>query len=231
MNIYNIYRITNTLNNKVYIGFSVKPESRIKTHFAVHRDSIERFTKLQNAIVKYGADAFVADVIYQAKEDVPFDVSHTLTVMESFFIQEYDSIKNGYNVVPGGMHGPAFSGEENGMYGRTHSDAVRNKLSDLAVDRFKGKTYDELYGKEKANILRQKRSSSIKEYRKKNPPVGNKNANAKTILLISPDQIGYVIRGGLRRFCTEHALDVGITIDVLKGRRQYYKQWTGAYLA
>jgi hypothetical protein len=54
-------------------------------------------------------------------------------------------------------------GEVNGMYGKTHTDEIKVKLGKEASLRFKGKSYEELYGKEKADILKKKRSQSTKE--------------------------------------------------------------------
>lgn len=228
MNIYSIYRITNLLNGKVYIGFSSDVDNRIRTHFAIRRNSPR--SKLQHAIAKYGADSFVADIIYQAKEEVPYELSHTLTAMEPFFIEEYDSIRNGYNVAQGGRCGPALKGELNGMFGKTHTDEVKRICGETAIATFAGKSYADLYGDEKANELKKLRSESMQAYRKQNPPVGNKNANAKTILLVSPDRTGHVIRGGLRSFCFVNNLQIGAVIDMLKGRRHHYKEWAGVYL-
>ena len=53
-------------------------------------------------------------------------------------------------------------GEVNGMYGKTHTDAVKTKLGEEASLRFKGKSYEELYGKDKADLLKKKRSDNLK---------------------------------------------------------------------
>ena len=53
-------------------------------------------------------------------------------------------------------------GEVNGMYGKTHTDAVKNKLGKEASLRFKGKSYEDLYGKEKSDQLKKSRSISTK---------------------------------------------------------------------
>ena len=48
------------------------------------------------------------------------------------------------------------------MYGKTHTDLVKTKLGTEASLRFKGKSYEELYGKDKADLLKQKRSDNLK---------------------------------------------------------------------
>lgn len=57
----------------------------------------------------------------------------------------------------GGIYGPG-----NGMFGKTHTAEVKARLAAEAVTRFKGKSYEDLYGKEKAEQLKRKRSASTK---------------------------------------------------------------------
>lgn len=57
-------------------------------------------------------------------------------------------------------------GEKNGMFNKTHTDVVKNKLGAEASKRFKGKSYEELYGPEKAAELKKIRSERMKEIRK-----------------------------------------------------------------
>lgn len=53
-------------------------------------------------------------------------------------------------------------GKINGMYGKTHTEEVRKKLALIPVKHLKGKSYEEIYGVEKAKKLRQQRSLSTK---------------------------------------------------------------------
>lgn len=82
MPIYSIYKISSKNSDKVYIGFTVNEKTREYSHR-------KRFPKPE----------YIYEVIYQSK-----DRHHCLTTMEPHFIQEYDSIKNGYNVSKGGNH-------------------------------------------------------------------------------------------------------------------------------
>ena len=58
--------------------------------------------------------------------------------------------------------GGACYGERNGMFGKTHSIEVKKKLSQKAKLTFKGKSYVELYGQEKATKLKEARSAQLK---------------------------------------------------------------------
>ncbi len=121
-------------------------------------------------------------------------------------------------------------GSANGMYGRTHTDEVRNKLSKLATERLSGRSYEELYGKEKSDSLKLKRSIKRKEYIKENPTNGSKNPNAKSYKITAPDGVVYNISGGLVKFCKENKLLVAGIINVAKGRRENYKGWKITYI-
>ena len=86
-----IYKITNKVNNKVYIGQSVRP---IKKRFNRHiNDAIRNKldTHFARAIRKYGKDNFICEVIDTAKNQ------NDLTLKEQYWIQYYDSVKMGYN--------------------------------------------------------------------------------------------------------------------------------------
>ena len=116
--IYSIYRITNLVNNKIYIGFASNPNRRWYAH---QKNSIykKRNTHLYNAMQKYGIDNFQFDVIYQS-----FDYMHTHKTMETHFITEYKSYVgfadcNGYNMT--------FGGE--GSFGRIDSAETTRKRS------------------------------------------------------------------------------------------------------
>jgi len=94
MKVYSIYKATNVINNKVYIGFDSCWPNRIQQH---KYNSTKRPQKFYCAIRKYGWDNFTWELIYQS-----YDLDHTLNEMENFFILEYDSLNNGYNTTLGG---------------------------------------------------------------------------------------------------------------------------------
>lgn len=92
-----IYKITNTINGKCYIGQSINIERRIKEHL---RD----FTKFDYAIYvamrKYGVDNFTFDTIHECKRE-------ELDELEIEYIDKLRSYirfenSNGYNETLGG---------------------------------------------------------------------------------------------------------------------------------
>lgn len=54
------------------------------------------------------------------------------------------------------------TGNLNGMYKKTHPKEVKKILAECAKERFKGKSYEELYGKEKSDELKKQRSIRFK---------------------------------------------------------------------
>lgn len=101
-----IYKITNRVNNKVYIGqtrFTV--EHRWKQH--IKNFNIEhRSQPLYMAFGKYGIDNFSVETL----EECPTD---KLNEREIFWIATYDSFKNGYNATLGGTKGCKYFWTDN----------------------------------------------------------------------------------------------------------------------
>lgn len=86
-----IYKITNTVNGKTYIGQTVqKPEVRFKAHVNELNAGKKKNSKFQNAWKKYGKDSFVFEVLMTC------DTSE-LDIQERLFIKKYDSFRHGYN--------------------------------------------------------------------------------------------------------------------------------------
>lgn len=86
-----IYKITNKINNKVYIGQSIRPiEQRFKRHINDALNNI-LYTHFARAIRKYGKDNFICEKIDEA------DNQNDLTLKEQYWIRYYNSTKDGYN--------------------------------------------------------------------------------------------------------------------------------------
>lgn len=123
-------------------------------------------------------------------------------------------------------------GKLNGMYGKTHTDDVKDVLRLKTRERLKGKTYDEIYGVSQAERLKTLRSETIRKYLAVNQGIrsGARNGNSKEYEIIDPSGIVYIIRGRLKEFCKEHRINCGKIIDLAKGRIDYYKGWKSRVL-
>jgi group I intron endonuclease len=95
MNLCSIYKITNNVNGKVYIGQTWK---LIKYRFDAHKRS-KHCIKLYNAMEKHGRENFSIELITFCS------TQETADYWEEYFIKKYDSINLGYNLREGGSHG------------------------------------------------------------------------------------------------------------------------------
>ena len=88
-----IYKITNTVNGKSYIGQTIQSiEARFKAHLSGLSGTV-----LKHAIAKYGAEAFRCEPIHQ---DVP---NENLDNLERKEIKAHNTLApNGYNLEAGG---------------------------------------------------------------------------------------------------------------------------------
>lgn len=86
-----IYKATNKLNGKAYIGQTIKTlEARKSTHKSAYK--ISHRLPFYAAIRKYGWDNFVWDIL---EDNIPIEY---LAVKEVYYIGRYDTYVNGYNV-------------------------------------------------------------------------------------------------------------------------------------
>jgi group I intron endonuclease len=102
-----IYKITNTVTNKCYIGETIEstPEKRWNRHIQMLKRNAG-CPALKEAMKKYGVDKFKFEVII-----ICFD--EDLDAYEREYIQKYNSmVPNGYNILPGGKCGGGFKGKK-----------------------------------------------------------------------------------------------------------------------
>lgn len=92
-----VYRITNKVNGKVYIGQTINFGKRSKEHFSTLRKNIHRNQYLQHAFNKYGEESFQIDILKLCPHD-------KLDEFEIYYMKKYDSLnkKVGYNMLTGG---------------------------------------------------------------------------------------------------------------------------------
>lgn len=142
---YTIYKITNCVNGKIYIGYTEKsPQERFAGHLAEAR---RPRSPLQKALKKYGKDCFTVEAIFQHH-----DKDYVLNDREQYFIETYENTvgkENMYNVAPGGLGGDRsmsprhkeyirtrdITGKKNPFYGKTMSEESKAYLRSL----YKGK--------------------------------------------------------------------------------------------
>lgn len=89
-----IYKITNIINNKIYIGKTEysNPTKRWKQHLADYKREYCKERPLYKAFNKYGIDNFSFEIIEET--NVPEE-------REKHYIELYQSFKKGYNATLG----------------------------------------------------------------------------------------------------------------------------------
>lgn len=93
-----IYKITNKINGKVYIGQTRKnPKVRWQQHCRTNlpKDGYELKMVIKRAIIKYGKENFTFEVVETCEEPL-------LNDREIYWISYYDSYHKGYNSTFGG---------------------------------------------------------------------------------------------------------------------------------
>jgi len=113
-NIIKIYKITNVINGKIYIGQTV----RIGVQFDSYWGSGNYIKK---AIKKYGKENFIKEIIMECDCQVDADEA------EKFYIKEFNSTDEmiGYNLHIGGN--TLGFGEQHPCFGKHQSEIVKEK--------------------------------------------------------------------------------------------------------
>lgn len=97
---YLIYKITNTVNNKIYIG---KHKTKNKEDGYMGSGTV-----LKRAFEKYGVDKFVKEILYEFSSEEEMDNMERLIVDDDFIKRE-----DTYNVMVGGSGGFGFINNNN----------------------------------------------------------------------------------------------------------------------
>ena len=128
-----IYKITNLINKKFYIG---KDTSSDSNYFGSG-------LLIKRAIEKYGLKNFQKEIIDET------DNYEELSLKEKYWINHFNStnLKTGYNISIGGDGGDTLSNHPN-------LDLIKEKISNGSI--VKGKTYEEVFGEEKAKKYKEK---------------------------------------------------------------------------
>ena len=172
-----IYKWTNEINKKVYIGQSIN----IYKRFLDYKKG--RFNQyMKRAIDKYGIDNFTIEILERNIDEDKLDE------YEQKWIDYYESYKNenGYNIAPiaGTTRGIKKSldermqmsirasqriGEMNPFYGKVHSDETKQKISKANSGKFKHSI--SIYQRERMNEGRLQTLERVKQIDKNNQEI------------------------------------------------------------
>ncbi len=126
-----IYRWTNKINNKIYIGSAVKLNERLSNYYNINFQNIKHRSLIKNAILKYKISNFSIDILEYCDKD-------TLLKREQYYI---DNMKPEYNIlkIAGSRLGHKLSmetklkisrqliGKKRPMYGKPISKEILKK--------------------------------------------------------------------------------------------------------
>lgn len=112
-----VYKFTNPINNKVYIGQTINLNRRIIKHRC---DTPKCHTKFGKAVSKYGLNFFKFEILFTITSNNINRLSIILNILEISMITKFNSYKEGYNSTLGGSSGSRI--------GSSVSLEVRNKI-------------------------------------------------------------------------------------------------------
>jgi group I intron endonuclease len=131
-----IYKVTNKINNNVYIGKTIKSLSNRKWKH-IYRSTKENYPDIyfHNALRKYGSENFEWDIIHRTNNE-----DH-LNELEKFYIKFYRAKGKIYNMTDGGEGG-----------GSNPCNIIREKISKI----HRGKHYSLEFRKKMSEVRKGK---------------------------------------------------------------------------
>lgn len=224
MTIYYLYVKTHNITGLKYLGYTKRKDPH------KYKGSGKHWT---NHINKHGYDV-TTEILKEcsAKDEIKewgLYYSKLWNIVEE---KDENGNKTWANLKEECGDGGAIYGESNGMYRKTHTDKVKQDSAERAIKTFKGKSYEQLYGEEKASSLRNSRSEHMRSYIAVNldKRLGSGNPNAKSYEFSSPTGDIFTTTGNLKKFCKENGLRCDSIINVLKGREADHRGWSARYI-
>jgi len=114
--IIGVYKITNLINNKCYVGSSINVKGRFTQHKNQLKKNKHHSIKLQRAYDKYGIENFTYTILEECS-------INEILIREQYYIDFFDCCKNGYNILPNAGHN----------LGMKHSDKTKDILRQKSI--------------------------------------------------------------------------------------------------
>lgn len=174
-------------NGKHYVG---RTKNTLDQRLAEHKAAAKKQKQhqLYYAINKYGWDSIEKSVLFIATTE------EELILRELFYIQKYNSVKEGYNMTynteiggdnwKGRKHTEEYDlwrekiadklrGSNNIMYGKNHTEEALVKMKEKAKGRFSLPWFIEKYGQEEGELKYKERNQKLKNrnYKEMKDPV------------------------------------------------------------
>ena len=222
-----IYKITNKINGKSYIGLSKNIEHRWRQHElkSFNPDDREYEKSLYRALRKYGLENFNWEILEECPEE-------QLADREIYWIGYYNSYAEGYNETPGGDIGNINQGEAHPNHKLTEEDVMtirfyyknlarKKDIYTLYKNRIGKSGFGKIWkGETWTNIMMEVYTPERKQYHRNN--TGNSGiANGRAI--VSAEDVRAIrLRKKNGEQCSSVAKDY---LEISKGG--FYDIWSG----
>jgi len=192
-----IYKITNTINSKCYIGSSTRLKYRLGQHKTCLRGNYHVNKHLQSSWNKYGEGAFTFEVI---------ETCDNVIEREQYWM---DSINPEYNILKNAESRTGYS----------HTDEAKRKISESSKRMWLNKREEMLESIRKFNtdpdVNRRRSETLAKKYSSKYQGKQLRNSNGDVLTII----------GSLRKFSEHNNLNYSTLHGVLNGKHSHVKGW------
>lgn len=213
-----IYKIECLANGKTYIGSSIMLTHRLKNHVYMLNKQKHRNGRLQNAWNKYGAEAFVFEVVFNCAKD-------QMREIEAEFMERFDAANLGFNI---------STDTAAPMQGMKHSEAALKKMRAARVgftysDEAKAKMSAALKGRTLGAEHREKISSGGKGISKSEETKQRMRESAALRPQSRHDKVGKALAGKPKS--EDHKKRLSEVAKIRCSDPEYIKKLSAAQLA
>lgn len=172
-----IYCYTSKTSGLKYIGQTTNELARrnkflSKSIYCTKSKNGSKLSQFDSARFQYGVDDFSYEVLENVESNSVEELHNKLNKLEKFYINKYNTFRNGYNSTTGGHEGWKMSLE------------VKQLMSNNCKQRFINKENHPMFGKHHSEETKKKISNT-----KKGTCMGKNNHNSKAVLCYTKEGI------------------------------------------
>lgn len=185
-NNYCVYKHTNKINHKVYVGMTNNVQRRWRNEGIEYRPAPGRQSRFWNAINKYGWSNFKHEVLASGLTQAKAEELEKHYI--AFFCSQ-DKDK-GYNIAAGGNGGRVYAEHPKGMLGKSQSDYEKKVHREMLLDKSRnpmtnGTVVWDVTHKHPRGMKGKHQSEKHKQAMAKKS--GYNSANHKAVVIVFPD--------------------------------------------